>query len=86
MPVIVVNDDLSLAEAEQQLRDQLAADGVDGNDHVKVEDSPEGRRVEVNIKKTETNGAPRIAQNASSTRSGPVLDRVGGPGFTRGPA
>lgn len=54
MPVIAVDDDLSPAEAEQQIRDQLTADGVDGEVHVKVEDSPEGRRVEVNVKKTET--------------------------------
>lgn len=51
MPVIAVDADLSPAEAEQQIRDQLAADGVDGDVNVKVEDGPEGRRVEVGIEK-----------------------------------
>ena len=53
MPIIAVEDDLSPAEAEQQIRDQLAADGVDGEVKVKVEDGPEGRRVEVAVDKHE---------------------------------
>ncbi len=53
LPVIAVDDDLSPAEAEQQVRDQLAADGVDGQVEVKVEDLPEGRRIQVGVKKTE---------------------------------
>lgn len=55
LPVVHADDDLSPAAAEQQIRDQLAADGVDGAVDVKVEDGPEGRRVEVQVKKTETN-------------------------------
>lgn len=54
LPVVAVDADLSPAEAEQQIRDQLAADGVDGDVNVKVEDGPEGRRVQVDVKKTET--------------------------------
>lgn len=54
MPVVAVEADLSPAEAEQQIRDQLAADGVDGQVKVKVQDGPEGRRVEVAIDKHET--------------------------------
>lgn len=53
LPVIAVDPDLSPAEAEQQIRDQLAADGVDGEVKVKVEDGPDGRRVEVGIEKQE---------------------------------
>lgn len=53
MPVVAVEADLSPAEAEQQIRDQLAADGVDGQVKVKVEDGPEGRRVEVAVEKHE---------------------------------
>ena len=54
MPIVAVDDDLEPADAEQQIREQLAADGVDGKVDVKVEDGPEGRRVEINVKKTET--------------------------------
>ncbi|HEY0132764.1 MAG TPA: hypothetical protein VGB85_01755 [Nannocystis sp.] len=54
LPIVAVDDDLAPADAEQQIRDQLAADGVDGTVNVKVEDGPEGRRVEINVKKTET--------------------------------
>ncbi len=53
MPIVAVEADLSPAEAEQQIRDQLAADGVDGEVKVKVEDGPEGRRVEVAVEKHE---------------------------------
>lgn len=53
MPIVAVDEDLSPAEAEQQIRDQLAADGVDGQVDVKVQDGPEGRRIEVGVKKTE---------------------------------
>lgn len=53
MPVIAVDDDLSPAEAEQQIRDQLAADGVDGEVDVKIEDGPDGRRIEVGVHKQE---------------------------------
>ena len=53
-PIVAVDDDLSPADAEQQIRDQLAADGVDGEVEVKVEDGPDGRRVQVEVKKTET--------------------------------
>jgi hypothetical protein len=53
MPVIAVDADLSPAEAEQLIRDQLAADGVDGKVDVKVEDGPDGRRVQVGIEKQE---------------------------------
>ena len=54
LPIVAVDDDLSPADAEQQIRDQLAADGVDGTVKVKVEDGPEGRRVEVDVKHVET--------------------------------
>jgi hypothetical protein len=54
VPIVAVDDDLSPAEAEQQIRDQLAADGVEGDVKVNIEDGPEGRRVEVNVKKTGT--------------------------------
>jgi len=53
LPVVAVEADLSPAEAEQHIRDQLAADGVDGHVQVKVEDSPDGRRVEVAVDKQE---------------------------------
>ena len=53
LPIIAVEEDLSPAEAEQQIREQLAADGLDGEVDVKVADGPEGRRVEVAVKKTE---------------------------------
>ena len=58
MPVIAVESDLSPAKAEQQIRDQLAADGVDGAVQVKVQDGPEGRRVEVSVEKEETKKSP----------------------------
>jgi hypothetical protein len=45
MPVIAVDADLSPAEAEQQIRDQLAADGVDGDVQVDIQDGPDGKRV-----------------------------------------
>jgi hypothetical protein len=54
LPMVTVDKDLSPADAEQQIRDQLAADGVDGEVNVKIEDGPDGRRVEVDVKKTET--------------------------------
>lgn len=54
LPIVAVDDDLAPADAEQQIRDQLAADGVDGDVNVKVEDGPGGRRVEIDVKKTET--------------------------------
>lgn len=53
MPVIAVDDDLSPAEAEQQIRDQLAAEGIDGDVKVEIEDGPDGRRVKVGVEKKE---------------------------------
>jgi len=53
MPVIAVDDDLSPAEAEQQIRDQLAAEGIDGDVKVEIEDGPDGRRVKVGVEKQE---------------------------------
>lgn len=49
-----VDPDLGPAEAEQQIRDQLAADSVDGEIGVTIEDGPGGRRIAVDVKKTET--------------------------------
>lgn len=54
LPVFTADDDLSPADAAQQIREQLAADGVDGEVDVEVEDGPDGRRVRVEVKKTET--------------------------------
>lgn len=53
MPVIPVDPDLSPAEAEQHIRDGLAAEGVDGQVNVKVVDGPDGRRIEVGVEKHE---------------------------------
>ena len=49
-----VDPDLDPVAAEQQVRDQLAADSVDGEVAVEVEDGPDGRRIAVDVKKTET--------------------------------
>ncbi len=54
LPIVHVDRELSPADAERQIRDQLAAAGVDGEVQVKIEDGPDGRRVEVDVKKTET--------------------------------
>jgi hypothetical protein len=52
LPIIDVDHDLSPAEAEQQIRDQLAADGVDGDVKVNIVDGPDGqRRIEVGVEK-----------------------------------
>jgi len=54
LPVIEVSDDLSPEEAKQEILEQLQADGVDGHVDVQIQDSAEGRRIEVKIDKQET--------------------------------
>ncbi|WAS96337.1 hypothetical protein [Nannocystis punicea] len=56
LPVIEVNEvskELSPEEAKQQILEQLQADGVDGDVNVQIQDSAEGRRIEVKIEKQE---------------------------------
>lgn len=53
LPVIAVDENLSPEEVEQQIRDQLAAEGIDGEVNVTVKDGPDGRRVEVGVEKQE---------------------------------
>ncbi|MCY1058499.1 hypothetical protein [Nannocystis sp. SCPEA4] len=54
LPIIEVGKDLSPEEAKQEILEQLQAEGVDGNVDVKIQDSAEGRRIEVKVDKQET--------------------------------
>ncbi|MDC0720518.1 hypothetical protein [Nannocystis bainbridge] len=53
LPVIEVSHELSPEAAKQEILEQLQADGVDGHVDVQIQDSAEGRRIEVKIDKEE---------------------------------
>lgn len=52
MPIVEVSKELSPAEAQAEIVEQLKAQGVDGDIKVEVQDGAEGRRVEVKVEKS----------------------------------
>lgn len=51
MPLVEVSKELSPAEAQQEIVEQLKAQGVDGDIKVDVKDDGEERRIEVKVEK-----------------------------------
>ena len=58
MPVIEVSKELSPAEAQAEIAEQLKAQGVEGEIKVEVHDNAGGRRVEVKVEKQHEDAPP----------------------------
>lgn len=58
MPIVEVSKELSPAEAQAEIAEQLKAQGIEGEIMIDVKDGPEGRRVEVKVEKQHEDAPP----------------------------